>query len=333
MSFNGTSNLPISITLVENISISLKSTFPEKHSVSDLVRWASNILQKHNIDSPRLDAEIILSHLLSCKRIGLYTHPDKPVDNATAILFKNAIQKRARRVPLQYINNLANFMSLEFYVDERVLIPRPETELLVEAVIKLSQTMPDKREIVIVDIGAGSGNIAVTLAKNIDKARIFATDISPDALAVAKINAQKHNMLDKITFLCGDTFQPLEKVGIESKIDFIVSNPPYISSNEFNTLQKEVKDHEPYAALISGQDSLQMFKRIIANTNIWLKPNGYIVFEVGENQAVKVSRLIGGTGCFKKAYFIKDYQQIRRIVIARKEETFWTKLSLREDIV
>ena len=311
---------PILSPQYENNTDSLKNTFPDKYTISSLVHWASKLLQEHGIDSPSLDAEVILSHLLVCKRIDLYIHPDQPVEETVAMRYKKSIQRRSQRVPLQYITNHAEFMSLEFFVDERVLIPRPETELLVEAVIKKAQILTRENEIVIVDIGVGSGNIAVTLAKKIDNARIFAIDISPDALAVAKINAQRHDVFSKITFLCGDIFQPLEGCEIESKVNFIVSNPPYISSNEFHDLQKEVRDFEPYGALVSGQDGLQMFKRIIANTHTWLKPGGFVIFEAGEKQARKVARLFEETRCFKKAAFVKDYQRISRIVIAQMEE-------------
>jgi len=296
----------------------LKNTFPDKYTISRLVHWARKILHESATDIPSLDAEVILSHLLGCKRIDLYTHPDQPVEETVVMRYKESIRRRSQRVPLQYITNHAEFMSLDFYVDERVLIPRPETELLVEAVIEKAQMLT--HEIVIVDIGVGSGNIAITLAKKIDNARIFALDISPDALTVAKINAQRHQVLDRITFLCGDIFQPLGGFGIETKVDFIVSNPPYISSDEFNNLQKEVRDFEPYAALISGQDGLHMFKRIIAHANMWLKSGGVITFEVGEKQARKVARLFAETRCFKKADLLKDYQHISRIVIAQMEE-------------
>lgn len=299
----------------------LKYAFPEKFTISSLVRWATWILQEHGIDSPSLDAEVLLSHLLSCKRIDLYVHPDKPVEDEIAIRYREFIQKRSQCTPLQYITNHTEFMSLDFYVDERVLIPRPETELLVDAVVKRVQPPGCENEILVVDIGVGSGNIAITLAKMIDKARIFAIDISPNALTVAQINAQRHEVGDKITFLRGDLFQPLEGYGIKLKADFIVSNPPYIASSEFNTLQKEVRDFEPYTALISGQDGLQMFKRIIADADRWLKPGGYVIFEVGEKQARSVARLFQDTGCFKKPVFVKDYQHIHRIVIAQLEES------------
>lgn len=297
----------------------VKNSFPDKNTVSRLLCRASKTLQGYGIDSPRLDAEVLLSHTLNCKRIDLYVHPEKPVEDSLVENYKKAIQKRTQRVPLQYITNYAEFMSLDFYVDERVLIPRPETELLVETIINKSKSIPRESEILIIDMGTGSGNIAVTLAKKIINARIFAVDISPDALNVAQINARKHQVLDKIVFLCGDLFKPLEGLGIESKIHFIISNPPYIASDEFSVLQVEVRNFEPYVALISGLDGLQMFKRIIANAGTWLKPDGFIAFEVGEKQARKVARLLENSGGFKKPEYTRDYQHIHRIVIAQKE--------------
>ena len=296
-------------------------TFPDKHTVSNLISWASKMLHDHGIDSPRLDAEVILSYLLDCKRISFYVHPDKSVENPIAVGYQKAIQRRSHRVPLHYITHHAEFMSLDFYVDERVLIPRPETELVVEAVIKKSQILSKEEEIVMVDIGVGSGNIAIALAKKIDKARVFAVDISPDALSVAAMNAQRHEVLNTITFLCGDIFTPLEGYGIEGKADFIISNPPYVSSTEFSTLQNEVRDHEPYIALVSGEDGFHMFKRIIAHANTWLRPGGFIMFEVGEKQAQQVAQFIENTGRFKKPELVKDYQNIDRIVVAQMEES------------
>lgn len=293
------------------------NVFSGECTISGLVNWASNILREHGIDSPRLDAEVILAYLMGCRRMDLYTHPAKDISESVAVSYGKAIQRRAQRVPLQYITNHVEFMSLDFYVDERVLIPRPETELLVEAVTKKSQILSKEREIVIVDIGVGSGNIAITLATKISNARIFAVDISPDALIVAKINAERHHVLDKITFLCGDIFKPLEGYGIESKIHFIVSNPPYVAIDEFENLQEEVRNYEPYGALVSGQNGLQMFKHIIAGANMWLKPGGFTVFEVGEKQIQKVAHLLEDAGCFKKIEFIEDYQHIYRIIVAQ----------------
>ncbi|MCF6157129.1 MAG: peptide chain release factor N(5)-glutamine methyltransferase [wastewater metagenome] len=301
-----------------NVSERLENAFPNIYTISNLIFWAKSILQKSNIDSPRLDAEIILSHILHCKRIDLYVHPDRVVEDTVALTYKNAIQKRAWRVPLQYITNHEEFMSMDFYVDERVLIPRQETELLVEAVIKKLQSTPRNHEIIIVDIGVGSGNIAITLAKKIENARIFAIDISPDALEVANINARRHQVLDKIIFLCGDIYKPLEGYKLESKVDVIVSNPPYIATDEFHILQEEVRRFEPYNALVSGRNGLQMFCRILKDAHAWLKPGGFIAMEVGEKQAQKVAQLIEDRGCFQKPELIKDYQHIYRIVISKR---------------
>lgn len=290
-----------------------------KLTVSDLIHRASRELQAREIDTPRLDAEVILSHFLNCRRIDLHVYPDNPVDDTVAAAYRNAIRRRGEKVPLQYITRHAEFMSLDFCVDERVLIPRPETELLVEAVLEKSRSMSHADEIILVDIGSGSGAIAVTLAKKIDKARIFAVDISADALAVAKINAGRHDVLHKITFLCGDTFEPLSEYRLEPGVHFIVSNPPYVSSLEFPHLPKEVRDYEPYVALVSGPDGLQIFKRILARVSTWLRPEGFLLFEVGERQAQQVLQLLEDARCFKKPSCRKDYQNIDRIVIAQME--------------
>lgn len=294
--------------------------FPGKPTLSSLIYWASSTLKACGIDSSRLDAEVILSHLRGCRRIDLYAHPDRPVENTFAAIYQNAILRRGQRVPLQYITNHAEFMSLDFFVDERVLIPRPETELLAEAVIQKSRTMPCEDEFTLVDIGTGSGAIATILAKKIDKTRVFAIDISADALAVARMNADRHKVLHKITFLCGNIFEPLKKYGVASKVHFIVSNPPYVSSGEFQHLQKEVRDYEPYVALVSGRDGLQIFRCIVAQAKTWLMPGGYLLLEVGESQAQLVMQLIEDTGCFTKPFCIKDYQNIDRIVIAQMEK-------------
>ena len=299
---------------------SMRTVSPGKGSVSGLIQWASALLHNHHIDNPRLDAEILLSHVMGCERIVLHTHPSKPLNDDIAARYESVVWRRAQRFPLQYITNQAEFMSLGFYVDERVLIPRPETEVLVEAVMKRAQAMPESRETVIIDIGTGSGNIAVSLAKHLENVRIFAIDVSPDALAVAKINAQRHGASNKITFLCGDAFKPLEGTETAAQAHFIVSNPPYVGEDEFPLLQEEVRDFEPYTALVSGRDGLQAFKHIIAEVKRWLRPGGFIALEVGEKQARDVSHLLQNAGCFTHIEFLADYQQIPRIVVAQMEE-------------
>lgn len=294
-------------------------TSTTKNTVGNIIQWATRELQRSGIDTPRLDAEVILSHLLNCDRIKFHTHPDKPVQRIIASRYKKAVQRRVKRVPLQYITNHAEFMSLDFYVDERVLIPRPETELLVEAVIKKAKSFIHENEIVIIDIGVGSGNIAISLAKNISAAGIIAIDISHEALDVAKMNAQKHHLQEKITFLCGNIYEPLQACGVKTKAHFIVSNPPYIASTELSELQQEVRDYEPYTALISGNSGLEMFERILAEANSWLRPAGFLLLEVAEKQARQVIKMIKNTNIFTSIQRIKDYQNISRIIIAQRE--------------
>ena len=303
-----------------NPIVNLEETLPDKPTIYNLTNWASKLLLDSGIESPRLDTEIILAHSAGLNRLYLHTHPDKSLEDTIVKRFVNNVKRRLRRVPLQYITNHSEFMSLDFYVDERVLIPRPETEFLIDPVTKIALSSYNENEVFIVDIGVGSGNIAITLAKKIKNARIFAIDISPNAIEVAKFNAQRHDVMEKITFLCGDTFKPLKGLGLESKINFIVSNPPYISSDEFHFLQEEVKCFEPYTALVSGKDGLEAFKSIISDAKTWLKRNGFIVFEVADRQAQKVVQLIKDKRCFKNIDSIKDYQKIDRIVFAQMED-------------
>ncbi|HHT9105456.1 MAG TPA: peptide chain release factor N(5)-glutamine methyltransferase [Candidatus Wujingus californicus] len=303
-----------------NPIVNLEETLPDKPTIFNLTNWANKLLLDSGIESPRLDTEIILAHSAGLNRVYLHTHPDESLEDTIVKRFVNNVKRRLRRVPLQYITNHSEFMSLDFYVDERVLIPRPETEFLIDTVTKIALSSYKENEVFIVDIGVGSGNIAITLAKKIKNARIFAIDISPNAIEVAKFNAQRHDVMEKITFLCGDTFKPLNGLGLESKINFIVSNPPYISSDEFHFLQEEVKCFEPYTALVSGKDGLEAFKSIISDANTWLKRNGLIVFEVAEGQAQKVVKLIKDKRCFKNIDSIKDYQKIDRIVFAQMED-------------
>lgn len=303
-----------------NPIVNLEETLPDKPTIYNLTNWANKLLLDSGIESPRLDTEIILAHSAGLNRLYLHTHPDKTLDATIVKRFVNNLKRRLQRVPLQYITNHSEFMSLDFYVDERVLIPRPETEFLIDAVTKIALSLYNENEVFIVDIGVGSGNIAITLAKKIKNARIFAIDISPNAIEVAKFNAQRHDVIEKITFLCGDTFRPLKGLELESKINFIVSNPPYISIDEFHFLQEEVKCFEPYTALVSGKDGLEAFKTIISDAKTWLKRNGFIVFEVAEGQAQKVVQLIKDKRCFKNIDSIKDYQKIDRIVFAQMED-------------
>ena len=207
------------------------------------------------------------------------------------------------------------FFGLEFEVNENVLIPRPETETLVETVIEL---LKDRTQPKIIDLGTGSGAIATSLAKNLTGSFVFATDISSDALKVAEQNARTNKVTDQIQFLCGDLFGPLKGRKLESAVDCVASNPPYVSQGEFDQLPKEVKDHEPVVALKTDEEGISFHSKIIGNSVDFLKKDGILILEVGLGQAGRVADLMRDRKEFKGAELRKDLGGIERIVLARK---------------
>ncbi len=291
------------------------------NTIRNSLKWAIAILKNSEIEFPEINADTLLAYVLSCDRTSLYTNPDEVIDNANLCNYNELIYKRASHVPLQYITHRVEFMSLDFVVDERVLIPRPETEILVETVLKKAQSdeFSDK-SIVIMEIGTGSGNIAVSLAKNLTNAEVYTNDISQDALSLAKENIQRHEVADKVNLLHGDFFGAFNKSVKRKCIDFIVSNPPYISESEWNELEPEVKEHEPRQALVGGEDGLCFFRKIIRDAADWLRPGGYLVIEIGETQAHTIIKLMQNELHFGEIDAIKDLQGKERIISARRKQ-------------
>ncbi len=227
---------------------------------------------------------------------------------------ENLVNERVSTgTPIQYLMNKAFFMGLEFFVDKNVLIPRPETELLVSEIEKLAKNILKIKETVsILDIGVGSGCIDIVLAKNIEKAQVLGVDISQEALKIAEKNAQKHEIVDKITFLKSDIFE-----NVNNKFDLIVSNPPYISPKQKKDLQKEVLEHEPHLALFTeDNEGVEFYKEIILQSKKYLNTGGYIAFELGINQSQIVKDFFEKEG-FKDIEIVKDFNDIDRIIIAR----------------
>jgi release factor glutamine methyltransferase len=209
-------------------------------------------------------------------------------------------------------------MSLDFVVDERVLIPRPETEILVETVLKKTDNkLYHDRAITVIDIGTGSGNIAVSLAKNRSNIKIYASDISQEALTVASENIQRHDVADKIQLLHGNVFDAFSSNVKKGQVDFIVSNPPYVSESESRNLEPELIDHEPLLALVGGEDGLFFYKQIIKDARSWIKPGGYLVIEIGETQADSIIKLMQNELHYDEIETIKDLQGNERIISAR----------------
>lgn len=282
--------------------------------VLELLEWTTGYFEKHNIPNPRLDAEVLLGHLLEKSRLQLYLHFDMPVFQDDLTVFRELIKKRIARTPISYLTNHKEFLSLDFYVDERVLIPRPETEFIVETILKTQKDTPQR----LLEIGTGSGVIATALAVNMPEWEIIATDISKDALAVAEKNRDTHDCAENITLLHGDLFEPIKTLQ-PPRFDWIVSNPPYIMSSERDTLSPDIKDYEPHIALFAGEDGLSVIRRLVAEAPNYLQPKGKLIFEIGDKQAESVKALLKEQPTYQNYRFIKDYAGIARVVLATVE--------------
>ncbi|MDR1458539.1 MAG: peptide chain release factor N(5)-glutamine methyltransferase [Puniceicoccales bacterium] len=243
-------------------------------SLLNLLRKSEVFLAKKGLASPRLDAELIFANILGCKRLDLYLRFDHLLDTAMAESIRSAIIRRGHREPLQYITGETQFFDIKIKTDRRALIPRPETEELVELVV---QEVGNKTVNKILDLGTGTGAIALALAKNFSNAEVIAVDRSLDALALA-IENSKINCIENVTFLQSDWFSNLEGL-----FDIIVSNPPYLSEEELSLSQPEVKDHEPMTALLSGNQGLDDAMKILIQAEKFLNNNGLIALEIGIN--------------------------------------------------
>ncbi len=276
-------------------------------TVLESVKLSADYLEKKGIESPRLNAELLLSEILKCKRLDLYLKFDQPLKEHEIVKYRDWISRRGKFEPLQYITGKVEFFGLTFNVTPDVLIPRPETELLVEEIIKLFGGVGGLK---IIDIGTGSGNIPVALAKNLSDAEITAVDVSEKAITVAVENSRLNGVEEKIEFIHSD-FNQLD-FGTD-RFDILVSNPPYISADEYPTLQTEITKYEPSIALTDAADGLNFYRTITAKSNAILKTGGKIFLELGQGQHDKVEVMLRQNN-FSDIKIIKDYQQIERVI-------------------
>ena len=284
-------------------------------TLEQAIKKATEYLTRAGVISARLDAELLLAHIIGKDRTWIFTHVHDDLDTGNETAFQQLVDRRARREPLQYILGIQEFCGLSFKVTPDVLIPRPETELLVEAAAAF---LKNASRPTIVDLCTGSGCIAVTLAKESGSARIFAADRSAQALAVARENANIHGVAGQIRFLEGDLFQPFEELDIEEQIDVITANPPYIEARELASLQPEGRDFEPEMALISGPEGTEIHQRIIARAPAFLRKNGALIMEMGIGQAEKVSAMADASGSYAKPEILKDLAGIDRVIILHR---------------
>jgi release factor glutamine methyltransferase len=265
---------------------------------------------QHLRDTATRDAELLLIHILQISRTTLIAHPDRKLTPNQHTAYEATIARRLRHEPVQYITGQQEFYGLALYVTPAVLIPRPETEHLVEAVLKL---LPANQPLQIADIGTGSGAIAIALAIHLPQAAITALDISVEALNIAEANASSHNVAARIRFLQSDLLAALDHE--TGAFDAIVSNPPYVAESDRTTLHPQVRDHEPPTALFAGEDGLDIYKHLIPSAWSALKPTGLLALEIGHSQQADLTTLLTG---WHNICFINDLQQIPRVALARR---------------
>ena len=251
------------------------------YEVPGLIAWAARYLEENGVIKPRLNAEHLLAHCTGRSRTELYAYPDRPVSTREKEYYAAAVWRRAAHEPLQYITGLKGFRYLELAVDRRTLIPRPETEMLVERAVQIVRATPGHP--VVVDVGTGSGCIALSLARECPAAIVHATEISADALAVACANALRLELDGAVSFHLGDLLDALSEE-LSEKIDLIVSNPPYIREVDFPSLPPEVREHEPYGALVAGPAGTEVHLRLMRQAPRWLAPGGRLLMEGGDDQ-------------------------------------------------
>lgn len=287
-------------------------------TVGSLIKWSEEYLAKKQISTPRLDSEILLANSLSTERSDIYLNIQRSLSSIEFQKFKKLVERRALREPLHYIVGVREFWSLPFKVNHHVLIPRPETEILIEKALNILKIYYSNcTELIYVnDIGTGCGNIAISLSKEWKGLHLDATDSSEKALSVAAENAVLNNVSHEIRFRKRELFGDIKNKN-KAKYDLIVSNPPYIPSDEIKTLQPEIKDYEPLLALDGGPDGLDFYRKIIARTPNYLAQNGFIIFEMGYNQGSAISGILKNKGCFSEIEITKDYSGNDRIVSAR----------------
>lgn len=286
-------------------------------TIKELIARGTERLNKVDVDTPKLDAEVLLSNLLKVERIYFHMYPEKEVSEEKEAEFWNRIEKREKLMPVQYIVKQQEFMGLDFKVEEGVLIPRGDTEILVEKTIDIYNKEFSPNSVNIMDIGTGSGAIVVSLAKYINKSNLTAIDISSKALKIAKENASNNEVENKIRFLQGSLFDAIGGKDEYKAYDFIVSNPPYIPKDVVGTLSPGVKDYEPHLALDGGKDGLDFYRAITEGAKVYLKDGGYLLFEIGYDQGEELVRILKYNG-FRNVKVLKDLAGLDRVVLGVK---------------
>ncbi|MCD6186140.1 MAG: peptide chain release factor N(5)-glutamine methyltransferase [Deltaproteobacteria bacterium] len=290
---------------------------PPEWTILKILEWTTSYFKSHHIDSPRSTAEILLAHVLKLKRIDLYLQFDKPLDKAELSFFKSLIKRRRNREPVAYITGHKEFWSIDLSVTKHSLIPRPETECLVETALSLMpEDLPDAARVL--ELGTGSGAITIALASERPGSIFFASDYSIDALMLARKNAVRNGPGAPIHFFSGDWLAPLKNNQL--KFDIIISNPPYIKSAVIPGLEPEIWKYEPAKALDGGENGLVALKQILVNAHKYLKEKGSLLLETGHDQKDDLEGIIEECNAYEDIIFLKDYSGFYRIVSMKKKK-------------
>lgn len=304
----------------------------EVWTIGRILKWTEHFFQEKGIESPRIDAEVLLGHVLKKERIYLYVHFEEPLQPEELTAYREAIKKRVQRVPVAYIIGRREFMGLTFHVTEDTLVPRPDTEILVQAAVERLK----KREgdVHFADIGTGTGAICLSVLTYVPDATADTVDISEAARKVAEENAEALGVADRVMFYTGDLLAPLcaaqadvdasgddepQAEARAARYDAILSNPPYIPDADIASLAPEVRCKEPRTALAGGPDGLAFYRRLIADSPALLADDGFLAVEVGIHQAKAVAQMATDSGNFARTEILKDYGGIERVVVAWKK--------------
>jgi release factor glutamine methyltransferase len=288
-------------------------------TVRRLLQWTQDFFTRKSVDAPRLSAELLLAHVLKYPRIKLYTDFERPLRDAELAEFRGLVQRAAEQEPIAYLTGKAHFFNLEFRVTKDVLIPRPDTETLVENVLQLARATPGMESPRVLDLCTGSGCIAGAIAYHLKSAVVWGVDISPPALEIARANIEQLGLASRVTLLQGDLYEPLEGTVDAQRFHVITANPPYIPTAQLATLDRSVRDYEPLWALDGGLDGLTLHRRILDGAAQRLVPSGRIYLEIAFDQGVAALAITEGRDALEDVRILKDYHGKDRVLTCRRK--------------
>ncbi len=287
-------------------------------TVRRVLEWTAGFFSRKNVDQPRLSAELLLAHILRCPRIKLYTDYERPLTEAELASYRQLVQRATEEEPIAYLTGKAHFFNLEFTVTRDVLIPRPDTETLLENVLQLVRHQPGLESPRVLDLCTGSGCIACAVAAHWKSCTVVATEISPAAVAVAQGNVERQGLGGRVTILQGDLFAPLAGTVDARPFDLILSNPPYIPTEQIAKLDRSVREYEPMQALDGGADGLNFHRRILAEAPSRLVPGGHVFLEIAFDQGERAMELIKQHEAYHEPRVFKDFGGRDRVLTATK---------------